>query len=135
MKFRKKAIVIEACRWFKNGDHPDDGAEVFADGPFKGEPTEGKVVRYYRHPNVPGADFCAYCRRMFHDHGWIDTPEGGHIVCPGDWIIKGIRGEFYPCKPDIFEATHEAVDEPGFRVDNEQQGRIIENIGQRGLGL
>ena len=33
--------------------------------------------------------------------------EGGHIVSPGDWIIKGVQGEFYPCKPDIFAATYE----------------------------
>ena len=42
--------------------------------------------------------------------GWIDTLEGGHIVTPGDWIITGIKGEKYPCKPDIFEATYDAVD-------------------------
>lgn len=39
----------------------------------------------------------------------IATLEGGHWVDPGDWIIKGIQGEFYPCKPDIFEATYEKV--------------------------
>jgi len=42
-----------------------------------------------------------------HNHGWIDTLEGGHIVCPGDWIITGVKGENYPCKPDIFEATYD----------------------------
>ena len=41
--------------------------------------------------------------------GYIKTLEGGHMVAPGDWIIKGVNGEFYPCKPDIFEATYEAV--------------------------
>ena len=36
------------------------------------------------------------------------TPwKGGHSVCVGDWIIKGVKGEFYPCKPDIFAATYE----------------------------
>ena len=40
-------------------------------------------------------------------HGWIKTIEGGHIVTPGDWIITGVRGEHYPCKPDIFAATYE----------------------------
>lgn len=44
-----------------------------------------------------------------HTHGWIDTKEGGHIVCPGDFIITGIAGERYPCKPAIFAATYEAV--------------------------
>jgi hypothetical protein len=42
-----------------------------------------------------------------HYHGWIETLEGGHTVCPGDWIITGIRGEYYPCKPNIFELTYE----------------------------
>ena len=42
-------------------------------------------------------------------HGWVETLEGGHAVTPGDWIIKGVKGEFYPCKPDIFEATYEEV--------------------------
>lgn len=37
----------------------------------------------------------------------IDTLEGTHIASRGDYIIKGIKGEFYPCKPDIFEATYE----------------------------
>ena len=45
-----------------------------------------------------------------HDHGWVDTLEGGHIVCPKDWIITGVNGEHYPCKPDIFEMTYEAVE-------------------------
>lgn len=45
-----------------------------------------------------------------HNHGWIDTMEGGHIVCPGDWIITGVKGENYPCKPDIFETTYERAE-------------------------
>jgi len=39
--------------------------------------------------------------------GWIETLEGGHAVTPGDYIITGIKGEKYPCKPDIFELTYE----------------------------
>lgn len=39
----------------------------------------------------------------------ISTLEGAHWVSPGDWIIKGVAGEFYPCKPDIFAATYEAA--------------------------
>ena len=42
-------------------------------------------------------------------YGYIDTLEGTMTVSPGDWIIKGIAGEYYPCKPDIFEATYEEV--------------------------
>lgn len=40
----------------------------------------------------------------------IPTLEGTMKACEGDWIIKGIKGEFYPCKPDIFEATYEKVE-------------------------
>ena len=43
--------------------------------------------------------------------GYIETLEGQHIVTPGDWIITGIKGEHYPCKPDIFAATYEEVKE------------------------
>jgi hypothetical protein len=47
------------------------------------------------------------------DVGWIETLEGGHKVNPGDWIITGINGEHYSCKPDIFEKTYEKVEEAG----------------------
>ena len=77
MKFRKKAVVIEAVQWFKDGDHP-------------------AVIRK--------ADEHRYA-----DIGtpWVPTLEGGHIVTPGDWIITGVRGEHYPCKPDVFSMTYE----------------------------
>lgn len=47
-----------------------------------------------------------------HDRHCIDieTLEGTMTALPGDWIIKGVQGEFYPCKPDIFAATYEPVD-------------------------
>jgi len=85
-KWRKKPVVIEATRWFKNGDHPNvrmlDTQHISAS---TGEPM------------------------AMLDWGWIDTLEGGHRVTPGDWIITGVKGEHYPCKPDIFDATYEAV--------------------------
>ena len=105
MKYRKKAIVIEATQWFKNGDHPEDGIEVFEEV----ELLEGNVVRYYRHPQIDGELLCPKCKYTMHDHGWVDTLEGGHIVCPGDWIITGIEGEYYPCKPGIFSSTYEKI--------------------------
>jgi len=47
------------------------------------------------------------------DKGWCSTLEGGHVVTPGDWIITGVHGEHYPCKPDIFAETYElAAAEP-----------------------
>ena len=122
MKFRKKPVVIEATQWFKNGDHPldyskdHDGFEngelrVFTAQERRKKGWEGDVVRYFRRPDVNSDKYCEHCGRIMHDHGWIDTLEGGHIVCPGDWIITGVKGEHYPCKPDVFEATYEPVEE------------------------
>jgi len=102
MKFRKKPVVIEATQWFKNGDHPFDCSRL-ADGSL----IEGSVVRYYRTPDINDQNKCQHCGDIMHNHGWIDTLEGGHIVCPADWIITGVQGEHYPCKPDIFQMTYE----------------------------
>jgi hypothetical protein len=108
MQFRKKPVVIEADQWWKNGDHPQDFSVFIGTEPNRFL-TEGKIVRYYRHPQDSGERLCDHCRVRMNDHGWIDTLEGGHIVCPGDWIITGVKGERYPCKADIFEATYESV--------------------------
>jgi len=109
-KYRKKPVVIEASQWFKNGDHPEDNCGTFdaGDGPFQGE---GNVVRYFRRPDVDGRSKCEKCGYIMDAHGWIDTPPDGFPVCPGDWIIKGVEGEFYPCKPAIFDATYDTVTE------------------------
>jgi hypothetical protein len=120
-KYRKKPVVIEATQWFKNGDHPQDFSKEkqgFENGvlrtwtgdEIKANGWEGQIVRYYRTPECDGQDVCKHCSQIMHVHGWIDTLEGGHIVCPGDWIITGVKGENYPCKPDIFAATYEAVE-------------------------
>ena len=107
MRYRKKPVEVEAHVWRKNSDHPeDDTARMQPDV----EECEGKIVRYFRHPQVSGQSACKHCGTIMHEHGWIDTLEGGHIVCPGDYIITGVKGEMYPCKPDIFEATYEAVE-------------------------
>lgn len=106
MYYCKKPIVIIAHQWLKNGDHPDD----FSD---RAQPdireVEGMIVRYFNRPDVPGNSLCSECGKTFREHGWIDTLEDGHRVCPGDWIITGVKGERYPCKPDIFEQTYEPV--------------------------
>lgn len=120
MKFRKKPIVIEATQWFKNGDHPEDYSKIhhglergelreFHPEERKANQWEGDIVRYFRRPDVAADTICKHCGHHMQNHGWIDTLEGGHIVCPGDWIITGIQGEHYPCKPDIFAATYEPV--------------------------
>lgn len=109
-KFRKKPIVIDATRWEENGDHPEDACTWITSAQGVTFLSEGKVVRYFRHPGVPGKRNCKHCGQIMHEHGWIDTKEGGHTVCPGDWIITGIAGERYPCKPDIFAATYEPAE-------------------------
>ena len=107
MKYRKKPVVIEATQWFKNGDHPEDGTETFEEGEYKGQLLEGKIVRYYRTPDLDGQNTCNKCGKTMHYHGWVETLEGGHIVCVGDWIIKGVEGGFYPCKDSIFRASYD----------------------------
>ena len=109
MIYIKKRVVIEATQWFENGDHPDDKCYYVDDKSPDRFLSEGEVVRYFRHPLVEGQSECKQCGKTMNDHGWIDTLESGHVVCPGDFIITGIQGERYPCKPDIFVTTYELV--------------------------
>jgi hypothetical protein len=82
--FRKKPVTIEAVLY---SEAAPDTAVSF-------------LVR-------EGADFV-----LDADEGLtICTLEGDHHASDGDWIIKGVKGEFYPCKPDIFAMTYESVDE------------------------
>ena len=90
MKFRKKPVVIEAVQV------PTLSAVVS---------EHGRVWGFFYETGFK--DFM-----VTHDCGYdIMTLEGRMHASPGDWIIKGVKGEFYPCKPDIFEATYEVVDE------------------------
>jgi len=92
-KFRKKSIIIEARQWFKY--HLDD-CEI-GPPPFD--------------INSKGEYICKHCGADYNKHGTIETLEGNVIVCQGDWIITGINGEFYPCKPDIFEKTYDLCED------------------------
>lgn len=88
-KFRKKPVVIEAYQ-------------------FDGSSTEvNKVVNWIEGAECPqeGGIGTRDCGRVIK----IETLEGTHTARAGDWIIKGVQGEFYPCKPDIFAETYEAV--------------------------
>jgi len=88
-KYRKKPVVVEAVQWNKDGNHPD-----VVEIPLS-------VLETIKDRSTAiGINECR----------WIGTLEGGHIVSPGDWIITGVAGEKYPCKPDIFEKTYEPVD-------------------------
>ena len=79
-KFRNKPVVIEAEQF-------DPEREPWPDGVYRvgGSLPDDNPDLWWR----------------------IDTLEGTHRVKPGDWIITGVKGERYPCKPDIFEATYE----------------------------
>lgn len=90
-KYRKKPVVVEAVRWFTFGD------------------ISLSIVRKSPKCKTETWRRCKECGIEFWRHGEIDTLEGVHIVCPGDWIITGVKGERYPCKPDIFEMTYEEV--------------------------
>ena len=79
MKFRKKPIIIDAVMW--RGDNLDKINKLVG-------------VKLY----VGKSDTLM-----------IQTLEGMMMASPGYWIIKGMAGEFYPCSPDIFEATYEKV--------------------------
>lgn len=92
-RFRKKPVVIEAVQVFEQADHYQL-ADVWLS-------LDGRVLCEV----VPGVKIRTPCTQAL----GIKTLEGWHIVTPGDWIIKGVKGELYPCKPDIFEATYEAV--------------------------
>lgn len=85
MKFRKKPIVVDAIQ-FDGCNH--DEIREFSEGA------------------------CVSCKPWKEAYAWlkIETLEGCMEATIGDWIIRGIKGEFYPCKPDIFEATYEPVD-------------------------
>ena len=81
MKYRKKPVVIEAIQW--NGNNQTEIAD-WSRGTQRYIEFEGTVCR-------------------------IQTLEGVMTASKDDYIIKGVKGEFYPCKPDIFEVTYEPV--------------------------
>jgi hypothetical protein len=75
---------------------------------FRKKPVVIEAVQYRSDSPREAIDFLPK-GRAYKDHLEIPTLEGTMRANDGDWIIKGIKGEFYPCKPDIFEATYEPV--------------------------
>lgn len=74
---------------------------------YRKKPIEVEAEQWFPEKPVDGVIFPAYL--YLKSCGMIKTLEGNHTVSPGDWIITGIKGEKYPCKPDIFEMTYEPV--------------------------
>lgn len=91
-KFRKKPVVIEAVQWDgKNFDQVHNFMQEF----------HGHKKAY--EDAMEGA--------IKTGNLYIRTEEGVMTASKGDWVIKGVNGEFYPCKPDIFEKTYEPVED------------------------
>lgn len=100
MKFRKKPVVIEAVqlRWDNWSEMCDFvGVGKLADGKPQGcHLLDGKILPENHSSTTIGLQ--------------IPTLEGVMLATENDWVIKGIQGEFYPCKPDIFKQTYEPVE-------------------------
>lgn len=90
MKYRKKPVVIDAFRWTGGPDQTEDPLWI-VDAIKKG-------AVWFENIGTPDVK-CL-----------IQTLEGPITASIGDYIIKGIKGELYPCKPDIFEATYETAE-------------------------
>jgi hypothetical protein len=86
---------------------------------FRKKPGVVEAIQYQPHENCgevgrfmglnDGDDY--ECDESENDEYAIETLEGVMWAQPGDWIIRGVQGEFYPCKPDIFEQTYEPIEE------------------------
>ena len=74
--------------------------------PFDGSPASAVAV--FEEFNIPGGKFQPDSNLQTGTL-LIPTLEGDHTANAGDWILKGVKGEFYPCKPDIFALTYEEV--------------------------
>ncbi len=94
MKFRKKPVVIEAFQY--DGDFIDSKGNWYIPEWAK-EAFENGVL-YFGYIGAPAELF-------------VKTLEGDMLVSVGDYIIQGVNGELYPCKPNIFEKTYEVVEE------------------------
>ena len=93
MKYRKKPVVIEAVQW--NGNNLEE---------IKGFAGDSLIYEIFDAAWKVGKGAPVVYME-------IETLEGNHKCTEGDYIIKGVQGEFYPCKPDIFEQTYERVEE------------------------
>lgn len=92
-KYRKKPVEVEAWQMTDNQDEIQKIAEWIAGFEFDEETADEDEFPEF------GANYID-----------IQTLEGTMTARPGDYVIRGVQGEFYPCKPDIFEVTYEEVE-------------------------
>ena len=102
-KFRKKPVVIEA-RQIVGSTSDWHGIYLWIEENALGSFEPLDVIEGRKPYPASGVSIDPRDGRLI-----ISTLEGLHWADYGDWIIRGVQGEFYPCKPDIFEATYEAV--------------------------
>ncbi|GAA1888298.1 hypothetical protein GCM10009837_07680 [Streptomyces durmitorensis] len=97
-RYRKKPVEIDAAQW----DGTAEGATPIIDWILNGGSTANYICS--------NPDRCAEHNGDIPHSISIRTLEGDMTASLGDWIIRGVKGEFYPCRDDIFRATYEAVD-------------------------
>ena len=96
MKYRKKPVVVEAVQY------TGTDASILEIKRFVGEDVTIKTSNDHDR-------FATYCDGVRENGIRIATLEGTMTASVGDWIIQGVNGEFYPCKPDIFAKTYEPL--------------------------
>lgn len=101
--YRKKSVVVGAFQMTKERRWDNSEWPAWLNRAWNTEPGEGAVWIDPDADIAPGRSSAAELL--------CGTLEGVHRIDWGDWIIRGVAGELYPCKPDIFEATYEAVEE------------------------
>lgn len=101
LKFRKKPVVIEAMVWTGSRRSIEDAARW-----VNSQPVPAEQLGDADEADEPTLSYTFTDADDVNDVQ-IWTLEGPHLVSPGDWIIRGVKGEFYACKPDIFAATYE----------------------------
>lgn len=82
---------------------------------YRKKPVVVEAEQYLGDPLHAPRGVCVSMRVGHPAEPHIHTDEGIMIVSPGDWVIRGVRGEYYPCKPDVFAATYEPCEEEAER--------------------
>ena len=97
MKFRKRSYLVEAFQWFKHGDVPE-----VTTVPFSAKITDNRRAKL----------------------GWLETPQGGHLIFPGDWVIIDGKGQLTSCNSDTFTRLYESAEQRILPMPSER-GRSV----------